>query len=181
MGERHEEDRAGWVAWHSRGKMEPTSGLEPLTCGRLRRLTRFGVRGGFAARVGGVYGADERARTADLWATASPDSVWGSRRLRGSGGAWVNGADERTRTADLWAAGVAWLGLGCAEASRLGWGGSMEPTSGLEPLTCGRLRRLTRFGVRGGFAARVGVGCMEPTSGLEPLTCSLRDSDDPSE
>ena len=51
-GERHEEDRAGWVAWHRRGKMEPTSGLEPLTCGRLRRLARFGVRGGFASRVG---------------------------------------------------------------------------------------------------------------------------------
>ena len=47
--------------------MEPTSGLEPLTCGRL----------------------------------APPGSVWGSRRLRGSGGAWVDGADERTRTADL--------------------------------------------------------------------------------
>ena len=56
--------------------MEPTSGLEPLTCGRLRRLTRFEVRGGFASRVGlGVNGADERTRTADLWATASPDSV----------------------------------------------------------------------------------------------------------
>jgi uncharacterized protein YcbX len=58
--------------------------------------------------------------------------------------------------------------------------GKVEPTSGLEPLTCGRLRRRARFGVRGGFAARSG-GKMEPTSGLEPLTCSLRDSDDPSE
>ena len=61
------------------GKMEPRSGLDPLTCGRLRRLTRFGVRGGFAARVGvGLSGADERTRTADLRGTASPGPVGGA-------------------------------------------------------------------------------------------------------
>ena len=48
-----------------------------------------------------LNGADERTPAADLWATASPDSVWGSRgasRLVWKG---VYGADERTRTADL--------------------------------------------------------------------------------
>ena len=58
--------------------------------------------------------ANERTRTADLWATASPDSVWGARGASRLVWRGVDGADERTRTADLRAADAAWLGLGFA-------------------------------------------------------------------
>ena len=78
--------------------MEPTSGLEPLTCGRLAPPGSVWGSGG-ASRLGWgrVPRADAATRTADLRATASPDSVWGSRgasRLGWGLGKWSRRADS---------------------------------------------------------------------------------------